>query len=154
LRKLLADTNARIRLVHRHYPLDNACHPYVKEQFHPRACEYSLLAHCAGEQGRFWEANDYLFANGRRRSPIHTKELARAVALDETALAACVASDEAMSIVQADIQAGVKHGIRGTPTFVVNGRTYVGHVPAKVLRDAIPAPADAGPTRSAEREPD
>jgi len=68
LRGLVREHPERVRLVHRDYPLDHHCNDLLKRPFHPQACRYAVLAHCAGEQGRFWEANDVLYSLGRRRA--------------------------------------------------------------------------------------
>lgn len=137
LRKLIQESHAKIRLVHRYYPLDKACNRLLQDPFHPRACEYAVLAYCADEQGKFWPANDYLFANGGRHSPIQTKELARALGLNEESLQECATGQAALAAVRADIEAGIAHRFNGTPAFVVDGHAYLGHVPAEILRRAI-----------------
>jgi len=137
VRKLIETHPARVRVVHRNYPLDQQCNAAIPRPFHIYACRYAVLAHCAQEQGRFWEANDYLFANGRRRFPVTLEELARVLDLDRDALAACAKSDEAAQAVQQDLEAGRELGIRGTPTFVVRGETYPGRIPQDVIDAAL-----------------
>jgi protein-disulfide isomerase/uncharacterized membrane protein len=137
LRKVISEHPGKVRLVHRHYPLDQSCNPIVKRPFHPFACEYSRMAYCAGEQGKFWEANDYIFAQGRRREPLSTQELAEQVALDPEALAACVTGDAAKRAIDADMAEGRELKIRGTPSFVIGDRTYPGRIPPDVLQKAL-----------------
>ena len=139
VRKLIESHPDRVRIVHRQYPLDQQCNSALPRPFHPYACRYALLSHCAHEQGRFWEANDYLFANGRRRFPITQEELARSLDLDPDALRDCFEGDEAGQAVQQDLEAGRELGIRGTPTFVVHGETYPGRIPPEIIDAALRA---------------
>jgi len=145
VRKLIASHPDRVRVVHRQYPLDQQCNSAILQPFHPYACRYARLSHCAQEQGKFWEANDYLFANGRRRFPVTQEELVRNLDLDQDALRACVEGDEADQAVQRDLEAGRALGIRGTPTFVVRGETYPGRIPPEIIEAALRAPAPAAP---------
>jgi len=38
---------------------------------------------------------------------------------------------------QRDIQEGIKLGITGTPAFVINGKVYLGQIPAQVLKSGM-----------------
>lgn len=156
MRQLVDAHPAEVRLVHCSFPLDQACNPLVRQPFHRRACQYARLAHCAAEQGRFWEANDYLFANGRREDAVSSAELAGAVGLDGEQLARCVASQEAAAAVRDNLMAGQELRIRGTPTFVIGDQTFPGRVPPDVLTTMLDAgeratPRDAAATRLACR---
>jgi protein-disulfide isomerase len=109
----------------------------VTRPFHPWACEYAKIAYCAGTLGKFWEANDYLFDQGRRGSPVTAEELAVALDLDEKRVAACVASDATRRHVEEDLAAGRAADVRGTPTFVLDGKAYPGRIPDEILRAAL-----------------
>lgn len=148
IRKLLIEHPNEVRLVHRNYPLDDRCNKTLKRPFHPKACDYAVLAHCAAAQGKFWEANDYLFANGRRREPITAKELAAAVGISASRLKSCSKGAEADSSVQADLAAGRALKIRGTPTFVVGEHTYPGRIPEDVVKTALRAGSTPGQSRA------
>jgi len=145
VRKLIETHPGRVRVVHRQYPLDQQCNSAIPRPFHIYACRYARFSHCAQEQGKFWEANDYLFANGRRRFPVTQEELAHNLNLDRDALRACVEGDEAGQAVQQDLEAGRELGIRGTPTFVVRGEAYPGRIPEDVIEAALRAPRSAVP---------
>jgi len=148
MRRLLAKNGKRLRLVHRHFPLDQLCNNTMTHPFHVNACAYSFLAHCAGKAGKFWEANDFLFANGNRHQPVSPEELAQAIGIDDRALSACVASESTWAAIQADLAVGKSYKIQGTPTFVVGDRTYPGSVPPDVINAALGGKNDAevGPT--------
>ena len=145
MRKLLAAEGDRVRLVHRHYPLDHHCNPTITKPFHDSACAYSFLAHCAGAHGKFWEANDYLFATGHRRDPVTAEELALKLGLGRGVLEACVESAETRNVIERDLEAGRGYKIRGTPTFVIGDQIYPGGVPADVIANALGASRQSTP---------
>jgi protein-disulfide isomerase len=129
----------RIRLVHRHFPLDQACNPLIKQPFHPRACAFAALAACAGETGKFWQANDYLFQHSHDPGPFKVSSLATSIGADESALKSCLENRAAQHL-EGDISEGLKLKITGTPTFRINGKTYTGELP-----EALFAPFRAPP---------
>ena len=139
-RRLIREHPDTVRLVHRHFPLDVQCNDSLQRPFHPFACRYAVLAHCAGEQGRFWEANDLLYAEGHRKEAIPLADLAGVIGADAAALEACAKSEEATASVRADLAAGRALRIQGTPTFVIGDRTYPGRVPPDVVAAALGEP--------------
>lgn len=133
IRALIEKYPDKVRLTHRHFPLSQ----------HPQAFQYSKMAFCAGRQGRFWEANDFLFENGRRREAVSPVELADAVGVDPGSLAVCVESNAASQAVLNDLSAGKALNVRGTPTYVIGNRSYPGRIPQDVIESALaiaPAP--------------
>jgi len=133
MRELVAANPGRVRVVHRHYPLDPSCNDDITQPFHPHACRYAALAHCAGEQGRFWPANDFLYARGQRPEPVMAEELAAGVGVDAGRVAACVDDPDTRRRIARELEAGRALRVRGTPTFVLDGRVYPGRIPPDVL---------------------
>lgn len=99
-------------------------------------------AECAADQAKFWPYHDLLFARqaGENRVPF-TKDnlinLARELGLDMVRFEPCLNNDQTQSRVQADTQEGEAAGVRGTPTFFINGRPLVGAQPMEAFKDAI-----------------
>jgi protein-disulfide isomerase len=91
----------------------------------------ALAAQCAGEQGKFWEMHDQLFANhqwaqtGKNPRGVF-REFARSVGLDLDKYDACVDGQRYAGRIQASVQEGEARGVKGTPSFYVNGRPYQG----------------------------
>ncbi len=127
VRSLVREHPDQIRLAHRHYPLKS----------HKYAFAYAVLAHCAGQQNRFWEANDYLYTNGRRKNPVRPEELAEAIGIDPEALKACMVSEKSKSAILQDIAAGRNLKLKGTPTYVIGDQTYPGSIPEDVIAEAL-----------------
>ena len=48
--------------------------------------------------------------------------------------------DEPMAIVQADLEAAMEKALRGTPTYLIDDKTFVGRIPATVLKGLIDTP--------------
>jgi len=120
----------KVRYVFRDYPLD---------QIHPQARKAAEAAHCAGDQGKYWEMHDLLFQNQRGLALPQLSEYARAVGLDGATFDACLASDKYVERVSKGLDDGQAAGIQGTPGFVV-ARTEPGHtVEGTTVRGAQPA---------------
>ncbi|MCD6497524.1 MAG: thioredoxin domain-containing protein [Deltaproteobacteria bacterium] len=137
VRRIVAEHPGKVRLIHRHFPLDQACNPMVTRPFHRFACRMALMAACAGRQHRFWQANDLLFQWPRRDLPPDLGRFARKAGLDRKRFRACVAQSAAMEDVRRDIQAGLALHLRGTPTFFIDRRRFVGRIPKKVVRNLL-----------------
>jgi len=153
-RNLVEAYPEQVRLVHRHYPLDHHCNEIVERPFHESACEYARMAFCAHENGRFWEANDYLFARGYSRAPVSVRDLAAQIGIYADAMAACVSGARASRAVQEDLATGRALGIRGTPTYVVGGKAYPGRVPPDVIAAALSKTPNPGlPLRHRGEDP-
>lgn len=131
----LVGADPRVRIYHRHLPLDMACNPAIQKPFHGRACELSRAAVCAGQQGRFWEMNDLLFqqADEIRTRDLSSDDIARRLELDLDAFRCCMTDPKATAIVDADVAEANRLGLRGTPAFVIDGQVHYGKIPDEAL---------------------
>jgi protein-disulfide isomerase len=129
-----------VRVVRRHFPLDDRCNPKLTRPFHVGACELARAGICAEAQGqgRFEAMDDALFANQGEKAPV--EELARRVGLDLPRFRACLTSAETEARLASDIQAGIKAGIRGTPSYVVDGKVVPGGLGELLGAPGAPAP--------------
>lgn len=134
LRLLVQTYPEAVRVVHRHFPLDNDCNPLIKQVFHTHSCYYARLAICAASFGKFWVGNDYLFKHGRDETSIPIDGFARAIEAAPEAVRDCLKS-QADSKLKLDVDAGLKLEIDGTPTFIIRGEKYTGALPQEVLRE-------------------
>lgn len=89
-------------------------------------------AYCAGDQNKFWEYHDILFANqtGENVGAFNSRKLdafAQSIGLDMDAFNACMNSSKYADLVKQDGVDGLAAGISATPSFVlsyvVNGET-------------------------------
>ena len=127
----------KVRYVFRDFPID---------QIHPHARKAAEAAHCAGEQGQYWQMHDVLFQNQPALEVDKLKAYARNLQLDATAFEACLEQNKYATEVQKDYEDGVAAGVRGTPGFFVGqtgsddtiqGTLISGAQPLAVFRQAI-----------------
>ncbi len=117
----------KVRFVFKDFPLP----------FHQKAQKASEAAHCAGEQGKYWEYHDVLFENQRNLSEEELKGYARKLNLDGVKFDACLGSERFASKVRDGLNAGRSVGVSGTPTFFINGRRLVGAQPSVAFERII-----------------
>lgn len=117
----------KVRIVFQPYPLN----------IHPLAPKASEAALCAGEQGKFWEMHDQLFANQKSLAPDALKIHARAVGLDGAKFDACLDSGRTAPAVESSRKLGDGLGVSSTPTFYVNGRPLTGALPFERFKELI-----------------
>ena len=86
---------------------------------HPHAFAASIMAYCAGAQGRYWEAHDHLYANQARLGTALYTELVAKFGLDAPKIDVCRGSSGARLSVLRDFQEGRHIGVTGTPSFVI-----------------------------------
>lgn len=103
--------------VYRHFPLNS---------IHPQATPSAMAAECAGEQGKFWEMTEELFANQATLSTTLYDKLAGDLGLDMEQYNECFTSGKYLDKIEADQQGGVAAGVTGTPATFINGTLYKG----------------------------
>jgi protein-disulfide isomerase len=84
---------------------------------HALAFKAAEASHCAGDQDKFWEMRDRLFANQRSLEPWNAH--AEALGLDVAQYEACLSSGKYADAVRSDMAEAQKAGASGTPSFVV-----------------------------------
>ncbi len=85
------------------------------ESIHKLAFKASEAANCAGEQGKYWEMHDRLFAN--QASLDQWSEHAKAVGLDAAKFQECLNSGRQAAKIRKEMAEGQKAGVTGTPAF-------------------------------------
>ncbi len=130
----ILEANKDVRLVYRHFPLS----------FHPNAMPAAEAAECAGEQGKFWEFHDILFANQDSLGEDFYKKTAGDLGLNVTKFEDCRSSDRLLAKVQKDAQEGGAAGVSGTPgSFLIdangNAQAIKGALPAASIQAMIDA---------------
>jgi len=137
LRQIVAKHPDKVRLIHRHYPMDHKFNPIVKDPFHVGSGAMALLTIYATGRGKFWEMNDILFNVDRRKGTINTKELAEKVGLDHKELSNSIYDRNIRHKLQIDIWQGMKLRITGTPSYVMNDKVYLGEIPPEIIRNVV-----------------
>jgi protein-disulfide isomerase len=112
--------------------------------FHDHARIMARAALAAGEQGRFWEMHDRLFALTGQAGQVDRTVLegvARDLGLDVTRFDRDLDDPSVEARIAADEADAKTLGVKGTPTFFVDGRRVVGAQPVATFEKAIAAGA-------------
>jgi protein-disulfide isomerase len=117
----------RVKIVFKDYPLPN----------HPQAPKAAEAARCAGDQKKYWEMHDAMFANQRALEVPALKQAARAIGLDGASFDQCLDSGKWAAAVRAGSELGEKMGVNSTPTLYVNGRALIGAMPYENFKSII-----------------
>ena len=99
----------KVKYVWRDYPLG----------FHQNAQKAAEAAHCAGEQGKFWEMHDRLFANQQNIAAADLPKHAEALQLNASMFQQCLDSGRYAADIKKDIDVANSAGISGTPSFLI-----------------------------------
>jgi protein-disulfide isomerase len=140
LKTVLAKHENQVALAFRDLPLS---------QIHAHALGAAEAARCAGEQGKFWEYHDLLFANQNKLDRNGFLEQAHTLKLDEKQFDSCITSEKYKAQIAQDEQDGRRAGLNGTPGFFINGVFLNGNQPEAVfetsIQDALSAPPKQPP---------
>lgn len=117
----------KVRVVFRQFPLN----------IHANAQKAAEASLCADEQGKFWEMHDVMFKEQRSLGTDQLKEKAARLGLDATAFNECLDSSRHAEAVAADLEAGSRLGVTGTPALFINGRFLSGAQPFAELSKVI-----------------
>lgn len=134
LKNIINKYGKKIKLIVRDFPVEST---------HPGATALAELAACAGEQGRYWPVHDWLYKNQAvlpaAWSESEFSKIATATGLDLQKLQACQAKGEVAKQVRSDYFEALKFGVRGTPTFYINGVKVEGVISAEGWKSVIEA---------------
>jgi uncharacterized membrane protein/thiol-disulfide isomerase/thioredoxin len=148
LDKLKKEFPGKINVAVQFFPLEGICNtvlPPKKANLHPGACEMTFIA--AGNLARFPEINDEIWANFRSvRNPEWRRALAKKYGTE-----GAIADLKVRDLVEKIINTGAEyektsdsssHGIRSTPTMIINNRMIIGTLPYQHLRAIFQALVD------------
>lgn len=117
VKKLEQDLPDTLAVVFREFPLVDV---------HPHAPFAAEAAEAAGAQGGFWKMHDMLFEHQDALAPVDLMTYAAALHLDLKRFASDLAGHVFLPKVQDDMKGGLQSGIKGTPTFFINGVLHRG----------------------------
>jgi len=131
LKKAAAQYPDKLKIVFRDYPL------------HENSVELALAARCAGEQNKFWEMHDLLFANQDELTvtgdelTAALQALAVSLKLDSDQFANCRETQKYLAQIRQDFEDGEKLQIDGTPTWFINEGRLTGYLPEETFLGLI-----------------
>ncbi len=117
----------KTRLVYMDFPLG----------IHDHAIDAASAGRCAGEQGKFWQFHDAMFADQSKLAPADLKADAKKIGLDTAKFNDCLDSGKYKGAIEADMAQGRQLGIDGTPAFFINGRPMTGAQPFEKFQTTI-----------------
>jgi protein-disulfide isomerase len=112
----------------RHFPLVS---------IHPMAEPAAETAEFAGAYGAFWAMHSALMTRSPNLTLPAMFDLAALLGLSVTLLRDALSSGVFAARVRHDLALGLSGGVRGTPTFVIDGELYDGPVTVEALGAAI-----------------
>jgi len=128
LQSVLAKHPDTVALAYRDMPMS---------KIHPLARKAAEAARCAGEQGKFWEYHDLLFADQSKLDQDGLMDKARTLKLDEQQFESCLGSEKFKAQIQQDSQEGMRAGVSGTPGFFINGIFLSGSQPESAFENLV-----------------
>ncbi|MBI2202498.1 MAG: DsbA family protein [Candidatus Rokubacteria bacterium] len=129
----------KVRYVFRDFPIAS---------LHPQAHRLHEAAHCAGDQGRYWQMHERLFEESQRSDTKDLVARARALGLDGPRFERCLAGGVHATRVRQGVADAEKARVRGTPSFFLGfterdgapiqpQRLVVGAQPYEAFKQAI-----------------
>jgi protein-disulfide isomerase len=104
-----------VRLVFKHLPSEG----------HRNSLAAARAAYCAGEQDRFWQFHDALFA-AKELSPDFYNGLVSSLGLGREKFVECLSAERSRTAVLKDIGVAKRYHIDSTPSFLINGKPVKG----------------------------
>lgn len=121
VRRLTMEYPSALRVVHHNYPRMRC-----PREAGPETCMYVRAANCAGDQGKFWEMDSWLFAHSPAESKVDLDSAARELSLDPAKLSACVESPASYTRADAEVMAASRAHVVDAPSYLIDGKRYVG----------------------------
>jgi protein-disulfide isomerase len=128
VKRLVVRYGDALLFVFRHFPLVSQ---------HPHAWRAALAAEAAGMQHRFWPMHEHLLGHEHSLSDDELRNHARALGLDMAVYERDLQDPSLAERVRQDALGGLRSGVRGTPTFFLNGRRLEGGFRPDELESAI-----------------
>jgi protein-disulfide isomerase len=128
VKQLQAEFDGSLRFVFRHFPHVNV---------HPHAAAAAEVAEAAGAQNKFWEMHQKLFDNYYRLDGLHLVRYAEALGLDMKSFHHSITGRIFAPRVREDLLSGIESGVKGTPTYFINGVKHNRSNEFDVLQEAI-----------------
>jgi uncharacterized membrane protein/protein-disulfide isomerase len=143
--RLKEEFEGKMNVAFQFFPLEATCNDVVEKDKHPGACDLSYMA--AYDSTKFLAIHDEVWDNFEAaKTPEWRADLARRHGVE-----AALQDSAARAIVHEHIQTGAEyertseryaHGIRSTPTMIINNRMIIGTFPYEQLRAIFQALVD------------
>ncbi len=142
LNDVMARYPGRVKLAYRDFPM---------RTLHTNAQIAAEAGRCAGEQGKFWEFHDAMFADQAKLNEPGLLETAHSLGMDGESFRSCLTGDKFKAQIEQDVQDGTRAGVSGTPGFFINGVFVNGAQPEAEFEKVIESELAAIGRRSSAR---
>lgn len=112
--KILSEYHGRVKLIWKDFPNPS----------HLNARDAALAARCAGDQDKFWEYHDYLFANQAEMSREMYNQIALELGLDLSRFNKCLDGQEKIELIGQGLEDGQKLGVDATPYIFIGNKQF------------------------------
>ncbi len=138
-KQVVTDYDGKVKLAYKHFPLN----------IHPQAAKNALAAECAGEQGKFFEFGDELFATqsttAADSSTDSVLKIADGLGLDQDKFKSCLDAQTHKDKIQSESADAQALGCTGTPCPLLVDKDgnvvqkFAGAVPYATIKAALDA---------------
>lgn len=137
-RELALKYQDKIKFVFRQFPLND---------IHPNANIAALASLCAQDQGKFWNMHDKLFQNNARLTADDLTRYAEQAGVNKNKFILCMETKKYQKQIDQDAADAAALGVRGTPTFFINGQKIEGAIPANIFDTILNSTVQATNTK-------
>ena len=107
------------------------------ESLHEFATPAAMAAHCADEQGRFWDYHDELFNRQSYLSESQFVQIAEQLELNVNEFTSCYDARDTLPIIKKDFQEALGLGLTSTPTLYIGSEMLIGAVTLNEIMDIV-----------------
>jgi protein-disulfide isomerase len=130
VRQLAEEFGPRLRVVFRNFPVVT---------IHQHASVAAQAAEAAAAQGKFWEMHSKLYSHQQDLATADLSHYALQLGLEIYRFQSDMATEVFAHRVRQDYDGGVRSGVKGTPTFFINGRRYRGPIEYDAMKKVLDA---------------
>ena len=129
VQQLVKHYSDKLRFVFRNFPLPQ----------HSMAEPAAEAAEFAASEGKFWPVHDALYAQQEQLGEAFFVDVAKQQGMAPEELLQAVSTQKFKGKIEADLESGEASGLRGTPTFYINGEMFDGRYDYASLKQALDA---------------
>ena len=144
VKQLLEEYEGKIRFQFRHFPLT---------LIHQRSLKASESAVAAGQEGKFWEMHNVLFANRRNLGTTSLKLHSKEAGIRNKKFLDDLVNGVYGWQVQDDWKEGVNRGVKDPPTFFINDVMFIGKPTFANLSAALDAAIKKSKSKPVAKKP-
>jgi protein-disulfide isomerase len=128
IKLLMKEFPELICYIYRHFPLTNV---------HPNSGVAAVASEAAARQGRFWEMHDAFFDFSDALTTENIFLIARHLKLNMKKFLLDLEDEALAQRVRRDFHSALRSGVKGTPTFIVNGTKMDGIPSYRALKNIV-----------------